>query len=55
VVANGSMMLMPHLYNGHKGVMNCDGYEGALEFDKNFWHVWQVVMSFDASSIIEGR
>jgi hypothetical protein len=29
-------MLMPHLCNDHKGVMSCDGCEGALEFGKNF-------------------
>jgi hypothetical protein len=42
-------MSMPHLCNGYKGVISCDG---ALEFGENFWHAWQVVTSFDASSII---
>jgi hypothetical protein len=48
-------MSMPHLYNDHEGVMICDGCEAALEFGKNFWHAWQVMTSFDASSIIEGH
>jgi hypothetical protein len=48
-------MLMPHLYNGHEGVLSWDSCEGALEFDKNFWHAWQIVTSFDASSMIEGQ
>jgi hypothetical protein len=46
---------MPHLCSGHEGVMSWDGCEGAIEFGKNFWHVWQVVTSFYASSIIEGQ
>jgi hypothetical protein len=35
--------------------MNWDGWEGDLEFGKNFWHAWQVVTSFDPSSMIEGQ
>jgi hypothetical protein len=46
---------MPHLCNDHKGVMSCDGCEGALEFGENFLHAWQVLTTFDASSIIEGQ
>jgi hypothetical protein len=48
-------MSMPHLCSGHEGVMSWDGCEGAIEFGKNFWHAWQVVTSFYASSIIEGQ
>jgi hypothetical protein len=48
-------MSMPHLCNGHDGVMSCDGCNSALEFGKNFWHAWQVVMTFDESSIIKGQ
>jgi hypothetical protein len=48
-------MSMPHLCISHEGVMSYDGCKGALEFGENFWHVWQVVTSFDASSIIEGQ
>jgi hypothetical protein len=29
-------MSMPHFYNGHKGVMSCDGGDGALELGDNF-------------------
>jgi hypothetical protein len=46
---------MPHLYSGHEGLMSWDGCDGALEFGENFWHAWHVVMSFDASSMIEGQ
>jgi hypothetical protein len=46
---------MPHLYNNHKGVMSCEGCGSALDFGKNFWHGWQVVTSFDASSSVEGH
>jgi hypothetical protein len=48
-------MSMPHLYSGHEGVMSWDGWESDLEFGKNFWHAWQVVTSFDPSSMIEGQ
>jgi hypothetical protein len=40
VVVNGPTMSMPHLYNGHKGVMSYDGCEGACEFGENFWLAW---------------
>jgi hypothetical protein len=54
-VVSGPAISMPHLCNGHEDVMSYDGCEGALDFGKNFWHAWQVVTSFDASSIIEGQ
>jgi hypothetical protein len=49
------MMSMPHLCNGHEGVMSYDGCEGALEVGESFWHASQVVTSFDAASIIKGQ
>jgi hypothetical protein len=48
-------MSIPHLYNSLDGVISYDGWDGALELGKNFWHAWQVVTSFDTSSIIEGQ
>jgi hypothetical protein len=49
VFVSGPTMSTPHLCSAHEGVMRWDG---ALKFGKNFWHV---LMSFDASSMIEGQ
>jgi hypothetical protein len=46
---------MPHLCNGHEGVMSCDGWDGALELGENFWHISHAAMTFDTSSMIEGQ
>jgi hypothetical protein len=48
-------MSMPHLYNGHEGVMSCDGWDRALKLGENFLQASHVAMILEALSMIEGQ
>jgi hypothetical protein len=54
-VVSDPTMSMPHLCNGHEGVMSLDRCDGALGFAENFWHALHVARTFDESSMTEGQ
>jgi hypothetical protein len=48
-------MSMAHHYWGQDGVINYEGYAGALEWWEKLWQAPQVATNFTASSIIANQ